>query len=76
MEVQAMKTEDMHGMPSKFWNMPQQEFNEIIERGGWLNAEQCARLWRMTDRQGQPPERLMVVVSKKHLDRLIAKPRR
>jgi len=23
--------------------------------GGTLNAEQCARLWRMTDRQGVPP---------------------
>jgi hypothetical protein len=34
----------------------------LFGNGGYLDAEQCARLWRMTDRQDVPPKRLQLLV--------------
>ena len=59
-------------IPSRFWkSVTSKEFTQIFENGGRLNAELCARLWRMEDRQGDPPQSLEVLVHRPTLERLI-----
>lgn len=49
-------------IPPKFWwTIGEAEFVEIATTG-YLNAEQCARLWRMEDRNDKPPKRLQVLL--------------
>jgi hypothetical protein len=45
-------------IPTAFWRtFSKQDFKEMYDRG-YLNAEQCRRLYRMTERQQQPPKRI------------------
>ena len=58
-------------IPPKFWQtLKPGEFAQISERGGWLNAEQCARLWRLTDRQDEPPQRMELFFRAEDIDRV------
>jgi hypothetical protein len=64
-------------LAAAFWKtVSEQEFREIIDRGGILNAEQCARLWRIEERQTEPPKALEILIWKPDLDRLIRKLKR
>jgi hypothetical protein len=64
-------------MPPKFWkSLTDDEWQRIWDNDCDLDAGLCAKLWRMTDRQGPPPERVRVMVSKKDLMRLISKKKR
>ena len=48
---------------ARFWQtLSNEEMHDILKRG-WLNAEQCASLWHMTDRQGTPPLRVDVLLN-------------
>ena len=61
-------------IPSRFWkSVTSEEFHQICENDGILNAELCARLWRLEDRQGDPPQALEVLVHKPTLMRLLKK---
>ena len=65
------RTDDFVDIPSEFWKrLGEEGFARVCERG-YLDAEQCAQLWRMTDRQDQPPERLEVWVEKRGVDKVI-----
>jgi hypothetical protein len=58
-------------IPPEFWKtLKTGEFDQIADRGGYLNAEQCARLWRLTDRQGEPPQCMEVFFRTEDIDRL------
>jgi hypothetical protein len=48
----------------EFWlTVDADEFEEILyDQDGWLNEEQCERLWRVENRPGEPPKRLHVAV--------------
>ena len=46
--------------PAFLRTLTSDEFHALCENNGYLNAEQCARLWRMTDRQGDPPASLQL----------------
>ena len=51
-------------IPPKFWgSVSDAEFVAIAQRG-FLDREQAARLWRMCDYQGDPPERVEVRIAK------------
>lgn len=55
------RTELTFAIPASFWRkMPKDEFTALIENDGWLNAAQCVRLWRLADRQSEPPIRLQI----------------
>jgi hypothetical protein len=58
--------DDLSKVPVLFWQtMSPEEFSKFaIDQDGWLNAEQCARLWRMEDRQGEPPKRLQILLNR------------
>lgn len=63
---------DEQRIPLNFWRVISlKEFERLVfEQDGWLNAEQCARLWRMEDRQGEPPQRLQVLLDRKQVEKL------
>jgi hypothetical protein len=44
--------------------LAREEWHELCANGGVLNATQCARLWRMTDRQDQPPTSMTLMFSR------------
>lgn len=51
-------------IPKEFWaQMSFAEFNALIANDGWMDAGQCARLWRLTDRQDEPPARMQIVLN-------------
>jgi hypothetical protein len=49
--------------PAFFQTLTFDESSALCDNNGWLNAEQRARLWRMTDRQGDPPTSLQLRMS-------------
>jgi hypothetical protein len=56
--------EDEVAIPKEFWaTVSSGEWTALFGNGGFLNAEQCARLWRMTDRQTTPPRCLKVLIN-------------
>lgn len=58
-----MDDDDLVYIPAKFWRtLPPGRFGEICE-SNLLNAEECALIWRMTDRQDRPPLSLYIEVS-------------
>jgi hypothetical protein len=62
-----MKKEPMIEIPAKFWGeISQAEWLEVCTTS-MLNAEMCRRLWRMTDRQGEPPEKVQVLINREQL---------
>ena len=67
-------TEEQDGelIPARFWQtLKPGEFAQIVyEQNGCLNADQCARLWRLEDRNSEPPQRLQVLVSRADINRL------
>lgn len=66
--------EKMQAVPSKFWaSVSNEEFTEIINNDGVLNEELCARLWRMEDRQGEPPKRLEILIKRDQFEKLLDK---
>jgi hypothetical protein len=60
-------------LSSRFWQtLKPGEFEQIVfEQDGCLNAEQCARLWRLEERNSEPPLTARVLINRKDLDRLI-----
>ncbi len=51
-------------IPVAFWKtLSSTEFYAFAKNGGYLNPEQCARLWQMTDRQDEPPRRLQILAN-------------
>lgn len=48
--------------PEFFKRMSEREFFELIDRDGFLTNKQIRRLWRMTDRQGPPPDALRIML--------------
>lgn len=49
-------------IPAEFWGkIPFEDARRII-RTGKLNAEECALVWRMVDRNDPPPKELTVLV--------------
>jgi hypothetical protein len=65
---QAMSDKELEvAIPPNFFS--RDEFVALCANGGFLNAAQCARLWRMTDRQGVPPGRLQVLFNREDLMR-------
>ena len=66
------KSKEDRALRAKFWTtFSVQEFSDFIDRDGVLNEEQCARLWRMMEYQGEPPKSLVVQVHGPSLNRLI-----
>ena len=62
--------DDMVAIPAEFYRSLSDAESEALWSSGWLNAGQCARLWRMTDRHSEPPPRLQVMVSREDIDSL------
>jgi hypothetical protein len=59
-------------IPARFWRtVTMQEFVRLVHNGGYLNAEQCARLWRMEDFQGSPPKQIRAMVNEVEFDRFL-----
>jgi hypothetical protein len=58
-------------IPREFWgpSLTKDEFNEIVETS-CLNAEQCARVWRMLDRQDPPPDGMKILIKQEDLMRV------
>jgi hypothetical protein len=57
-------------LPPEFWkDISMSEFGDICERG-YLNAEQCKRLYRLLGRKDKPPKRLVPMVNTADLLRL------
>lgn len=49
-------------IPAEFWDkIPFADAQRII-RTGKLNAEECALVWRMVDRNDEPPQEMTVLV--------------
>jgi len=64
-------------IPRQFWaTLTEEEQDEFFASNGWLNAEQCARVWRMTDRQDTPPERMQLFFSRAEVMKAFPKKRR
>ncbi len=63
-------TEDVVIPPAFFRAMSRDEFRQLCLNNGVLNAEQCARLWRMTDRQDEPPRSMTLMVSREDVMRI------
>ncbi len=62
--------DDQIEISARFWaTVDTQQFRQIIERDG-LDAEQCARLWRMLDRQDEPPPFLKIFVKREDVMRI------
>jgi hypothetical protein len=60
-------------VPARFWSeMSPDEFAAIVHNGGYLDADQCARLWRMMNYQGEAPKRLVAMVSRASFERFLA----
>jgi hypothetical protein len=61
-------------IPPQFWGtLTMAEAAELFSTGE-LNAELCARVWHMTDRQGPPPQGgVKVWVKKAELERMLKK---
>jgi hypothetical protein len=50
-------------IPPAFWkSLSTEEFRQICETSE-LSAEQCAKVWRMLDLQGEPPDGAGVMVN-------------
>ena len=50
-------------IPVEFWkSITAEEFSNIL-MAGELNKAQCEKVWRMTDRQCPPPDRLALSVN-------------
>ena len=63
-------------IPPKFWkSLTEEEFHEVCMTSE-LNAELSARAWRMCERQGPPPRKLGVMVSRADVMRLFPAPPR
>ena len=59
-------------IPSRFWkSVTKEEFEQILENDGHLNAELTARLWRLEDRQGDPPQSVGILIHRPTLERLL-----
>jgi hypothetical protein len=59
-------------IPSRFWqSVTEGEFEQILENDGRLNAELTARLWRLEDRQGDPPQSVEILIHRPTLERLL-----
>lgn len=57
-------------LPAKFFkSLSKAEWDQLFRNDGWLNAEQCARLWRLTDRNTPPPETMQMLVNAADLQR-------
>lgn len=60
-------------IPAKFWRALEiSEFSRIAATST-LNKKQCALLWRMTDRQDDPPDSMFLMISIKDLIRSFGK---
>ena len=46
------------------------DWDKLLANNGVLDAEQCARLWRMTDHQDKPPSSLMLMFSREDVMRI------
>ena len=46
------------------------DWNVLCANEGYLDAEQCARLWQMTDRQDVPPKRLQLLFDRADIMRI------
>ena len=61
-------------IPARFWkSITAEEFHQVCMTSE-LTAEQCARVWRMLDRQDEPPQTLGVRVSREDVMRLFPAP--
>lgn len=60
-------------IPAEFWKtLSDQEFHDIVfKQRSCLNADQCARLWRMLGRKTRPPQWLGVMIKPSDLERLL-----
>jgi hypothetical protein len=65
MKLKKKKPDGLMPVPARFWKtFTEAEFRELAERDGWLNEAECARLWRMQDRNDPPPKQLQMVFRK------------
>ena len=61
--------DDDFEIPAGLWqSLSNAEFHEICKTGR-LDAKLCARLWRLTDRQGQPPAEVKIAIRKADIDK-------
>jgi len=66
-----MRDNDMSVVPTRFWqSMSLEEFDALAKNDGWLNAIQCARLWRMTERNTRPPLKLQIFLKRDEVEKL------
>jgi hypothetical protein len=72
MNKKFTKEEQEALIPSRFWkHITAEGFRGIYENNGCLNAELCARLWRIEDRQSEPPQSLEVLIHRPTFERLL-----
>jgi hypothetical protein len=58
-------------IPAKFWaSLSPAEFLHLAMNDGELSASECARLWKMTDRQDTPPDSLKIMINREDLMRV------
>jgi hypothetical protein len=70
--AQQKEGEVSEKIPSRFWqSVTKEEFEQILENDGCLNAELTARLWHMEDRQGDPPQSVKILIHRPTLERLL-----
>jgi hypothetical protein len=64
---------DEHMIPARFFQtMSMDDIQALLfERNGVLNAQECQRLWRMCDYQGEPPQTLQALFNKADILRLL-----
>jgi len=70
-----LKPDDDPEFPASFWRgrKGKRAMDRAFKNGGYLEADDCARLWKMTDRVGPPPQRLLLLVNADDVKRLIEK---
>jgi hypothetical protein len=59
----------VNDIPPPFWQKLREDEWQQVAETGYLNARLCRRLWRMMDRQGPPPKRLMVMLRREDVMR-------
>ena len=63
----------MNWIPKSFWNAVSTERGAEIIMRGYLNEEDCKLLWKLTDRNTEPPERMELWIDPKKLKDLLGR---
>lgn len=57
-------------IPASFWaSLSEDDWDRILANGGKFDRPLCARLYRMTDRHGTPPDEITPLLSRDDIDR-------